>query len=104
MARWAARELREQHRTVHVLPVLRHTRCVSDQAGLDVGRRAENLAGALAVRRAALDLVSRRPAVLVDDVLTSGATLADAVRALRAAGGRPIGAAVLSAARLGNQG
>jgi predicted amidophosphoribosyltransferase len=62
---------------------------------LDRWQRAQNLAGALGVRDAAAGLLLKRPAVLVDDVVTSGATLAEAARALRAAGGRPIGAAVL---------
>jgi predicted amidophosphoribosyltransferase len=99
MARAAARELREQGRRANVLPALGHARAVADQAGLDRRQRAANLAGALAVRKCAAELLARRPAVLVDDVLTSGATLAEAVRALRAAGGRPLGAAVLGATR-----
>jgi len=101
MARAAARELRERGADVRVLPALRHARRVEDQAGLDRRARAENLAGALAARRCAADLLQRRPAVVVDDILTSGATLAEAVRALRAAGGHPVGAAVLGAVDFG---
>lgn len=97
MARSAARELRERGRVANVLPALGHVRAVADQAGLDRWQRAQNLAGALGVRSAAAELLLKRSAVLVDDVVTSGATLAEATRALRAAGGRPIGAAVLGA-------
>lgn len=100
MARAAARELRERGADVRVLPALRHSRRVEDQAGLDRRARAGNLAGALAVRSSAAHLLPRRPAVVVDDVLTSGATLAEAVRALRAAGGCPVGAAVIGAVDL----
>lgn len=100
MARAAARELRERGVGARVLPALRQARPVADQAGLDRAARAENMAGALAVRRSAAGLLASRPAVVVDDVLTSGATLAEAVRALRAAGGRPVGAAVLGAVGL----
>jgi predicted amidophosphoribosyltransferase len=51
------------------------------------------------VRSAAASRLAQRPAVLIDDVTTSGATLAEAARAIRAAGGRPIGAAVIAATR-----
>jgi predicted amidophosphoribosyltransferase len=82
-----------------VLPALRHSRQVTDQVGLTHQQRAHNLAGALAVRRAARSRLPLRAVVIVDDVMTSGATLAEAARAIRAAGGRPIGAAVLAATR-----
>ena len=100
MARVAARRLRESGRSAAVLPALTHRRKVADQAGLGRAARAENLAGALAVRNASARLLRERAVVLVDDVVTSGATLAEAARALSAAGNAPVGAAVLAAARL----
>ena len=99
MACAAAAELRARGRTVNVLPALRHSRPVTDQVGLSHQQRAHNLAGALAVRRAARDRLPLRPIVIIDDVMTSGSTIAEAARAIRAAGGRPIGAAVLAATR-----
>jgi predicted amidophosphoribosyltransferase len=100
MARVAAARLRASGRAAAVLPALTHRRRVADQAGLGRRSRAENLAGALAVRASSARLLGERPVVLVDDVVTSGATLAEAARALRAAGNAPVGAAVLAAARL----
>lgn len=100
MARVAAARLRASGRAVAVLPALTHRRKVADQAGLGQRARAENLDGALAVRASSARLLPERPVVLLDDVMTSGATLAEAARALRAAGNAPVGAAVLAATRL----
>jgi predicted amidophosphoribosyltransferase len=100
MARVAAARLRASGRAAAVLPALTHRRKVADQTGLGRRARAENLAGALAVRASSARLLGERPVVLLDDVVTSGATLAEAARALRAAGNAPVGAAVLAAARL----
>ncbi len=99
MACVAAAELRAHGKRVNVLPALRHARRVTDQVGLTHQQRADNLAGALAVRNAARNRLPLRPVIIIDDVMTSGSTLAEAARAIRAAGGRPIGAAVLAATR-----
>jgi len=100
MARVAGARLRASGRAAAVLPALTHRRKVADQAGLGRRARAENLDGALVVRASTARLLAERPVVLLDDVMTSGATLAEAARALRAAGNAPVGAAVLAAARL----
>ncbi|WP_395243706.1 ComF family protein [Agromyces sp. MMS24-K17] len=72
--------------------VLRLTREHADQAALGIGARRANAAGSLAARH---PLTGRR-FLLVDDVLTTGATLAEASRAVLAAGGAIAGAAVLA--------
>ncbi len=64
-------------------PVLRRT-SGTDQAGLSARARSRNLSGHVRVRRWPATLPGR--AVLVDDVLTTGATFAACVRALEAAG------------------
>lgn len=74
-------------------PLLVQARRTADQAGLDAGQRAANLRGALQARRRLDGL----PVLLVDDVVTTGATLAEAARALRAAGADVRGAAVVAA-------
>lgn len=74
-------------------PVLRRRRRVVDQAGLSGADRGRNLAGALEVT----GHVDADGVLLVDDVLTTGASLAEAARALAAAGAPPVvGAAVVA--------
>ncbi len=72
---------------------LRFTRRPADQAGLGVAARAANVDGCLAAR---IDLAGRR-ILVVDDVLTTGATLRETCRAIRAAGGEVVACAVLTA-------
>jgi predicted amidophosphoribosyltransferase len=72
---------------------LRLTRRPADQAGLGVAARAANVDGCLAARG---DLAGRR-ILVVDDVLTTGATLRETCRAVRAAGGEVVACAVLAA-------
>lgn len=96
LARHAARLLRP---APTVVSALRVARVVADQAGLSSAGRATNLAGAYAVRPAAGRAIAGRPVLLVDDVVTTGATLAEADRALREAGLSVVGAAVVSATR-----
>ncbi|MDM8083852.1 phosphoribosyltransferase family protein [Cellulomonas cellasea] len=85
------------------LPGTRSTRALRrrwgghDQVGLGARSRGANLAGQVAVRRAARLQVGGQPVLLVDDVLTTGATLAACERALSAAGAVVVGALVLAA-------
>ena len=81
---------------------------LADQAGLDAASRAANLAGALrvhppALRRLAVAAQRGRlgPAhvVVCDDVLTTGATAAEAQRALRAVGLPPLAVVAVAATR-----
>jgi ComF family protein len=69
-------------------------RSVQDSAGLDIAGRAANLRGAM---RAAPAPRRGRRVVIVDDIVTTGATLVEAARALRAAGWAVAGAAVVAA-------
>jgi predicted amidophosphoribosyltransferase len=97
ISRRAASELRQGGMRAGVLPLLRHRRRVADQAGLHRAARAANLAGALvAVARPPPARPPRR-LVLVDDVVTTGATLTEACRALQTADLPVTGAAAIAA-------
>ncbi|MEW2618611.1 ComF family protein [Streptomyces sp. NPDC048106] len=83
MALAAAGELRRTGTPARVAAVLRQRRPVADQAGLDARRRLANLAGALEVTAGGDRLLAGGRVVLVDDLVTTGASLAEAARALR---------------------
>jgi predicted amidophosphoribosyltransferase len=71
---------------------------VRDQATLDAGQRAANLAGSMRCRRPrATDRGG--VVVVVDDVLTTGSTVREAQRALEAAGLVVSGVAAVAATR-----
>lgn len=92
LARGAALSLQSRGVAATAARLLVPTRRVADQAGLSTAQRAANLAGALAARGAPGPQV-----VLVDDVVTTGATLVEAARALRSGGHDVVGAAVIAA-------
>jgi predicted amidophosphoribosyltransferase len=98
LARRAARGVQraEPGRVVTVAPVLRLARATADQAGLDAVGRAANLAGAMVVRPGA-GVLGSHAVLVVDDVVTTGSTLAEAVRAVRSTGRRVVGTAVVAA-------
>ncbi|MFJ2906852.1 ComF family protein [Streptomyces sp. NPDC091279] len=81
----AAGELRRTGTPAQVLAALRQRRAVSDQSGLGAGQRLDNLAGALAVASGAERLLRGGPVILVDDLMTTGASLTEAARAIRGA-------------------
>ncbi|MCP2274800.1 ComF family protein [Nocardia amikacinitolerans] len=72
-----------------VVPMLRVWWGVRDSVGLTPGERQHNLRGRVSVRRGPLASLrggENTEVVVVDDVLTTGATARESVRALRGAG------------------
>ncbi|MDI3193099.1 phosphoribosyltransferase family protein [Pseudarthrobacter sp. AL20] len=69
------------------------------QKGLGRGARASRVRGSMRVPVRHGARVSGRRCIIVDDVLTTGATLAEAARALHVSGAVVVGAVVLAATR-----
>ena len=96
LAEVAARVLGRAGLDARVRQALVPVRRRDDQVGLGRAARASNLRGAMRARPGADRLAT---VVLVDDLVTTGSTLAEAARALRSGGCRPVGAAVVAATR-----
>lgn len=76
---------------------LGYARPVRDQAGLSHHDRARNVDGAMRVSSRLGPRLVGLPVILVDDIVTTGSTLAEATRALRLAGAGPVLAVTLAA-------
>lgn len=80
-------------------PSLRRVRATRDQAGLGARERRANVTGAFAAERSLVGRCVRagiEHVVVVDDVLTTGASAREAVRALAAAGVRTAAVVVVA--------
>ena len=83
---------RESHRTIEIL---HHLRVVNDQSQLNSQQRISNISGALSASIKSTPSKhpgNTGPVIIVDDLITTGATLVEAIRALRTAGYAVIGA------------
>jgi predicted amidophosphoribosyltransferase len=78
-----------------VCRALRFQRIPRDQAELGAAERHANLSGALVAKPSGVRSIST-PVVVVDDILTTGATVTEALRALDASGVALLGGAVVA--------
>jgi predicted amidophosphoribosyltransferase len=85
-----------------VVTPLRWVRRVADQSGLSVEQRRHNVAASMSARDPRAWRARRVPSVvwILDDVMTSGATIDEAARALTASGWTVAGAAVVASVDL----
>jgi ComF family protein len=94
IARSAARHLGLPH-----VPALTRIRNTTAQFDLDRRRRATNVAGAFAAQGQHASGIRSRWVLLVDDVVTTGASLASCARALEAAGAAAVSAITVARER-----
>jgi predicted amidophosphoribosyltransferase len=97
LARSAAGALARAGLAAVAVPGLRVQRAVADSVGLGAEQRRTNMAGAFGRNPRARLPPGRLVVVLIDDVVTTGATLSEACRAARQAGLPVFAAAVLAA-------
>ena len=79
-------ELACQTGVPHAPLALVRTRATQSQIGLSLTQRQQNLKGAFAVPRRWMSTIESRRVLLIDDVVTTGATASAAARSLYAAG------------------
>ena len=99
LARGLVRRLRKEerfHRFQLVASCLRRIRATLPQVGLSVSARRENVSGVFSVARP--EQVRTRTVVLIDDVMTTGATLSACAAALKRAGASRVLALTLARA------
>jgi len=81
--------------TLQSIQILQHQRAVRDQSKLNLQQRKLNISGAFSATCNLAKLAgtgNTGPLIIVDDLVTTGATLAEAIRALRNGGFSVIGA------------
>jgi predicted amidophosphoribosyltransferase len=83
------------HPGVVVAPALRMRALARDSVGLDSTARQRNIGGRVLLRRRRLP--GRGEVLLVDDIITTGATMAESVRVLQANGTRVAAVLVIAA-------
>lgn len=83
----------KEHPQIAVVPALRMTALARDSAGLGTAERERNITGRVVLRRPV-----NAEVLLVDDIVTTGATARESVRVLRSAGVQVVAVLTIAAA------
>ena len=95
-AQLLAREIARRSRKPVLPMALKRVRATAHQVGLTRLQRERNVAGAFAINNAYAPQISGRAILLVDDVMTTGATASAAAKVLKAAGAQRVDVLVLA--------
>lgn len=93
---WLSGALSRRTGAPMVVDALKRTRRTPTQGGLSARARRRNVAGAFALRPNRAGHIQGKRVLLIDDVLTTGATLGACTHALRWAGARQVDVLVLA--------
>ena len=93
---WLAQDISRLSGTPVMVDSIKRTRRTSTQGGLSARARPRDVAGAFTITRRAATRISGRRVLLVDDVLTTGATVSACTRALKQAGAANVDVLVLA--------
>lgn len=94
-----ARALARETKKPLALSVLRRVRRTTPQVGLDRAARAQNVNAAFAVNGARRAQIAGKRVLLIDDVLTTGATVGACARTLKSAGALAVDVLALAMAK-----
>ncbi|MFN3214205.1 MAG: ComF family protein [Henriciella sp.] len=95
-AAWLAQAVARKTGTLALVDALSRKRNTPSQGGLTARQRRRNVAGAFEVRKSRLGRIKGSTVTLVDDVLTTGSTLAACTKALKKAGASRVNVLVLA--------
>ena len=95
-AAWLTQGVARQTGTLALIDALSRKRNTQSQRGLTARQRQRNVAGAFEVRKSRLSRIKGSRVTLVDDVLTTGSTLAACTKALKRAGATRVNVLVLA--------
>lgn len=95
-AQLLAREIAKRTKKPLLPLALKRVRATAHQVGLTRLQRERNVAGAFAINKAYVPQISGRAILLVDDVMTTGATASAAAKVLKAAGAQRVDVLVLA--------